>query len=595
MRRALTEKRAALLAEVAELDRALELVERLPGLLAPAQGAPADTGRPETVAAEAAAGAGAETEAASGEATGEREPERASGPAPSPDANRYKRCLAALRQLGPRCSNAEIAEAYDCSVGYVNVLLGEMEGQGLIRREGKRRGRRIVVLEAADGIAAAKGTVSARAPRTAGRPRRRFVGIAGGDPEEVAALAAEHPAVEGARSLYPSRVVAPSDSPRLLVSGYDSPKLGDRICKGPWAGFALYSLTLEERKTCWSGCHHWRDCYGNGMQSARRHRHGPALEARLEAELAGLQARHPDGFAVRLHQLGDFYGIEYVQCWADWLDRFPALHAFGYTAWPAEMPIGAAVVALREVRWDRFAVRTSVAPSDGAVGPLATSIRRRTRGRQPEGLVCPNDADPKKVCCGSCGLCWSPTMRNTPIVFVVHGPTAPAKAEERRTLVAALPAARKPAAAPAASAPDPAAGGADRAVFDRGSAGAVGRGGGTPPRLDPPRRPERPTTAAEQAEIERRVAAGEVRRFEPNLSIALYSGCPLAEYLKRKGRTVGQAKSPQGPKPATLEVDGKWLPHRKVVELVNTLRRKDKLPPLPLPGEGRAKAAGGGT
>lgn len=42
---------------------------------------------------------------------------------------------------------------------------------------------------------------------------------------------------------------APADSPRLLVSGRNSRKIGDRIVKGAWAGFAVYTLTLEVKLT----------------------------------------------------------------------------------------------------------------------------------------------------------------------------------------------------------------------------------------------------------------------------------------------------------------------------------------------------------
>jgi hypothetical protein len=172
---------------------------------------------------------------------------------------------------------------------------------------------------------------SPRAAEARGRlvPRRRFTEIRAPDPADVRPLAASHPAVAGARTLFPSTVIEASASPRLLVSGANQRKLGDRVVKGAWRGFPIYSLTLEERASCPSSCHNWRSCYGNAMHYARRHRHGAALEQRLAEELRILALRHSGGFVVRLHLLGDFYAERYVERWRDWLFEYPALHAFG--------------------------------------------------------------------------------------------------------------------------------------------------------------------------------------------------------------------------------------------------------------------------
>ena len=96
----------------------------------------------------------------------------------------------------------------------------------------------------------------------------------------------------------------------LLIKKSTNVKLGKKVTKGKWKGFPIFTLTLEERATCPRSCQHWATCYGNNMMYAYRYEAGLALENMLEIELADLQAKHPKGFLVRLHILGDFY-----QCW----------------------------------------------------------------------------------------------------------------------------------------------------------------------------------------------------------------------------------------------------------------------------------------
>ena len=125
----------------------------------------------------------------------------------------------------------------------------------------------------------------------------------------VTGLPAHHPAVRQGRTLFPSTVTAPAAAPRIFVGGHNHRKLGKTIAKGGWLGFKVYALTLEERATCPTTCHHWRTCYGNGMHWSRRLTHGNELEDAIDQELPVLQRRHPDGFAIRLHVLGDFYSV----------------------------------------------------------------------------------------------------------------------------------------------------------------------------------------------------------------------------------------------------------------------------------------------
>lgn len=221
------------------------------------------------------------------------------------------------------------------------------------------------------------------------------------------------PALLGMRSSFTSRVLDPGA--HVLKSGDNQRKLGRTVSKGAWAGMPMFSLTLEERATCPEDCALLAACYGNQMGHAKRYRHGPDLERQIERELADLQRAHPGGFVVRLHILGDFYSLDYVEFWRKALARHPALRVFGYTARQTDTAIGAAIGHLRAEHWDRFAVRTSGATSDSGV-PRTLVFD----GDPPPGvIVCPAQTGKTKNC-ASCALCWSPAARMRPIAFRAH-------------------------------------------------------------------------------------------------------------------------------------------------------------------------------
>lgn len=212
-----------------------------------------------------------------------------------------------------------------------------------------------------------------------------------------------------ARTMFPSRRIGALEPDRLLKSGVHSRKIGSHVTKGRWKGMPVYTLTLEERATCPATCEHWGDCYGNKMNWSRRIAHGPELENRLRTEVAALALEHPKGFVVRLHVLGDFYSVEYVDLWLELLHAHPALRVYGYTAWPTNTAIGTRVAKIAALRWGRFAVRTSNGPGDMRV--------TRTVEREATGIVtCPAQTG-RTDCCGTCALCWH-TQR--PIAFLRH-------------------------------------------------------------------------------------------------------------------------------------------------------------------------------
>lgn len=243
---------------------------------------------------------------------------------------------------------------------------------------------------------------------------RRFMDH--GDAGDPYALARDHIAARLGTSLFREarlRSAAASDR-SVLVSGHNSRKIGAIVTKGKWAGMPIFTLTLEERATCPRSCLHWLDCYGNKMHWPTRWMTDATLVPSIHRSLEELSRAHTGGFVVRLHVLGDFYAVEYVKAWERWLDEFPLLHVFGYTAWPPQTPIGEAVSKLAGSRWDRFAVRTSNGKSP--VRSTVTTYERDLSGAALDGIVCPAQTG-KTECCATCALCWQTEAR---IVFLAH-------------------------------------------------------------------------------------------------------------------------------------------------------------------------------
>jgi hypothetical protein len=220
-----------------------------------------------------------------------------------------------------------------------------------------------------------------------------------------------HPAVLEARPLFAkSANEHKRHKARILVSGMNSRKIGRIVTKGDMRGFAIYTLTLTERATCPRDCSMFNACYGNRSPWSLRWPAGAETEARIETELAELQERHPDGFLVRLHVLGDFYSTEYVRRWHEWMERFSALHVFGFTA--RHDGIASYVRLLNQLYPKRWVIRSS----DGKMPGMPSSFVIE-RGAERDGIACPAQQH-KTAACGSCGLCWS--VPDKPILFWPH-------------------------------------------------------------------------------------------------------------------------------------------------------------------------------
>ena len=207
------------------------------------------------------------------------------------------------------------------------------------------------------------------------------------------------------RTQYPKSVKDPR-SFSMLKKGSNNKKLGYKITAKKWKGKRLYSLTLEERTTCPTSCHHWDDCYGNNMPFA--HRFDTKNEyvvflPKLRAEVQALCAKHPEGVVIRLHVLGDFFSVNYVHFWERMLIENPGLAVFGYTAREPHTDIGAAIQSLNKKKDGRFQVRQSRNKERDADGFYAAD-----ESFEGECFDCPEQKGLLPDC-ASCGACWMTT------------------------------------------------------------------------------------------------------------------------------------------------------------------------------------------
>ena len=235
--------------------------------------------------------------------------------------------------------------------------------------------------------------------RRSAKVKRRFKGVNPGDAKPMV-LPDHHPAVRAGTTIYPRTVVPASQMERLLKSGEHNRKIGSHSIKGRWKNMPIFTLTLEERAPCPRSCKVWDICYGNHLGKSKRIYDDGWLKTKLLLEMLWLASEHPNGFIVRLHILGDFIDLDYVNFWSDALVIIPQLHIFGFTAHSPESEIGTALVHLMRDSLDQVSLRWSLWE-----GPMHGSevIKRE---EDAVGIVCPAEKDPERAC-GSCGLCWN--------------------------------------------------------------------------------------------------------------------------------------------------------------------------------------------
>lgn len=201
----------------------------------------------------------------------------------------------------------------------------------------------------------------------------------------------------------------------MLKRGKQNAKLGDKVTVKKWKGMTMYSLTLEERATCPSDCEQWDNCYGDNMPFGHRFDHtDPSFLPMLESQLHELNDKHPNGFVVRLHVLGDFYDGLYITQWQLYLHNFENLHVFGYTHHKADSQLGNMVNNVNRIYPDRFRIRFSDDwDQEFSAHVSKTENTVRLLGN---GIVCPEQTG-QTSSCTTCGYCWT---SDHPVVFIEH-------------------------------------------------------------------------------------------------------------------------------------------------------------------------------
>lgn len=225
-------------------------------------------------------------------------------------------------------------------------------------------------------------------------------------------------AIERGRTQYLGNAVkAVTSDVNLLKRSMNNGKLGKlrEWRAGAFKGMPLYSLTLEERATCERSCNAWEVCYGNNMPFAHRFDvtsdGGLALMLRLQAELDKLDSKHPGGYSIRLHILGDFFSIEYVDFWREQLATRSALHVYGYTHRQ-----GAIKARIDEV-WREYQARFAIMQSDGDASDTRPIALLETSAGADTLPTCPEQSGKAKGCL-DCGLCTNPNVRG--VRFLLH-------------------------------------------------------------------------------------------------------------------------------------------------------------------------------
>ena len=178
------------------------------------------------------------------------------------------------------------------------------------------------------------------------------------------------------------------------------------MTKGKHKATNIY-IDTRGRATCPRSCGHWEDCYGNNMPFAHRLTAGQGLTKKIYADLTAIQKKHKQ-FLVRLHVLGDFYSVDYVEFWAMCLKKFPGLAIWGYAHWHPGTDIGDAIGRLRGKSGAGLQL-------DSQTCPKMLCLQTLRRLQQRVLLVLNRQAKAKS--CADCALCW--TM-NKPVKFLTH-------------------------------------------------------------------------------------------------------------------------------------------------------------------------------
>ena len=221
-------------------------------------------------------------------------------------------------------------------------------------------------------------------------------------------LALDHAAVVGGRTLYKKNVFDAATYPYKVIKVPTDIKLGKKVKKGKLREAKIYILTLEERATCDSDCEHWLDCYGNNMPFAHRFLANDALYPAIVRDLDEIDSKGKP-YQLRLHVLGDFFSLKYVNFWKNQLQNRELLNIYGYTRHHPIKPIGKSLLSVRNKYKERFSIRFSNYPDD----PMSA----QSENVSTDGIGCPHQLGLSESC-GDCTLCW--TMQTKPVIFYDH-------------------------------------------------------------------------------------------------------------------------------------------------------------------------------
>lgn len=174
---------------------------------------------------------------------------------------------------------------------------------------------------------------------------------------------------------------------------------GTTVRKGKYTGYTIKALTLTERTTCPSTCNFWNNCYGNNMPFAHRFEYKDSLVTKIKQEVTELCATKK-GLIVRLHILGDFPDVAYVEQWITMLQQHKNLAVWGYTHHPQDSAVGIAIKKLNQlecahIRW-----------SDQPEETFSACSEKLLDSAQGSAVYCPEQLGQAKDC-ASCTLCWS--------------------------------------------------------------------------------------------------------------------------------------------------------------------------------------------
>ena len=191
-------------------------------------------------------------------------------------------------------------------------------------------------------------------------------------------------------------------------------KLGKVITKGKHKGKVILTLTLIERETCTNECEHYTTCYGNNMPFTHRFEVNEAFMLRLESDIEYYVKKYPKGILIRLHVLGDFESIQYVEFWNRMLYTYSTIAIYGYSRnhmtskYEHISAIGYKIIAIRNIHKDRFAIRFS--------NKLDDEFSANSRDITSKGITCLSQVK-ASVSCSDCTLCWA---SKKPIGFITH-------------------------------------------------------------------------------------------------------------------------------------------------------------------------------